>query len=154
MGKYETIKDYTSVWKKLEASGTTLDECLTLTFNQFKAKTGYTSKGRFRLAKSLARNPSRQKQVNKRLDYTGSKIKRLPEMVPLKEPSEYGILEIIDNEGNSRWVKYKNKKDLDRQTDIVKKEYGKKKYTWHGVKGYAEFTAPEFQKELDKWGLE
>ena len=71
---------------------------------------------------------------------------------PTKE-GQYGILEIIDDKGNSKWIKYKDKKSLDKQLGIIEQEYGKKKIIFHGFKKYNEFIEKEFREQLTLEGI-
>ena len=71
--------------------------------------------------------------------------------IPKKEGS-YGITEIIDdNTKTSYWIKYTNKKDYNRQLDIIKAEYPKiKKIISHGKRKFIAYIEPKYKKLLKK----
>ena len=80
--KQKTIERYALIWNKLQASGLPLFKLDKITFNDFKTKTNINSESQFRLAKALARNPERQKQVNQyfnKRNIPTSIVKKTPE---------------------------------------------------------------------------
>lgn len=74
---------------------------------------------------------------------------------PDKE-GQYGITEIYDKDSKtSYWIKYTNKKDFDKQLDILKEKYQIENMSIipHGFNSYTEFIDQEFQTELENLGI-
>lgn len=168
----KTIERYVSLWNKLETSDVRLDTLDKITFTEFKTKTNLKSESQFNLAKALARNPERQQQINQYLDKKAipkTKIKRTPEKqaipkvikekpkVVISEPKyprkegQYGVVELIDSNEPSKWIKYTTKRDLERQLEILldsdslEQEY---EVVFHGFSVYSEYTEREYKDLL------
>jgi len=77
-------------------------------------------------------------------------LDKLP--IPKKRGS-YGIVEIIEDEDTSYWIKYKNKKDLNKQFKKIKDKYKPKKIKFHGIIGYKEFIEKQFEELLKIKGI-
>ena len=167
----KTIERYVSLWNKLETSGVRLDTLDKITFTEFKTKTNLKSKSQFNLAKALARNPERQEQINQYLDKKAipkTKIKRTPEIqaIPkvikekpkkiITEPKfprkegQYGVVEVIDSENVSKWIKYNSKADFERQLEIIEESYSLESYNliFHGFGIYTKYTEREYKDLL------
>lgn len=74
-----------------------------------------------------------------------------------KKEGQYGIAEVFDpNTEQTYWIKFKNKKDLERQKDIIRQTYGPKNLTIvsHGVRSYGSFIDSEFKELLKTAGIE
>jgi len=74
-----------------------------------------------------------------------------------KKEGEYGIVEIFDpNTEQTYWIKYRNKKDLERQKDIIRQTYGPKNLTIisHGVRTYTSFIDSDFRELMRTAGIE
>jgi len=85
-----------------------------------------------------------------------------PEVIEVKIPKkegQYGIVEIdgIDIDGNpiTKWIKYTNQKDYDKQLALVKEKYQiiKMNIIFHGFNKYAEFVEKEFKELLTLEGI-
>ena len=76
-----------------------------------------------------------------------------------KKEGQYGIVEIdgIDIDGNpiTKWIKYTDKKDYDKQLGIVKEKYQivSMNIIFHGFNQYAEFVEKEFREQLTLEGI-
>jgi len=84
------------------------------------------------------------------------RLPHFPELdkIPIpKKRGSYGIVEVIEDEDTSYWIKYKNKKDLIKQFKIIKEHYKPKKIVFHEIKGYTEFIKEEFEKLLKVKGI-
>lgn len=76
--------------------------------------------------------------------------------IPTKK-GNYGVVELHDEQTKtSKWIKYKNKKDLDRQVDIIDESDQKTgagrigyKFKYHGVRSLTEFIDQEFEQYLN-----
>lgn len=83
---------------------------------------------------------------------------KIPKVVEIPtKKGNYGVVELHDkNTKTSKWIKYKNKADLDRQIDIVdesdqKSGLGRVNYQfkYHGVRSLTEFIDQEFAQYLN-----
>lgn len=85
---------------------------------------------------------------------------KFPELDKLPIPKKrgfYGIVEVIDkDEDVSYWIKYKNKKDLKKQFNKVKKRYKIKKLfiVFQGFRSYTEFRTEIFEDLLKVEGIQ
>ena len=72
-----------------------------------------------------------------------------------KKEGQYGVIEVIDNKGNSFWIKYQNKKDFNRQLEKIKSKYSVKKLKLvsHGFRNYVDFIDKEFREILETEGI-
>ena len=167
----KTIERYVNIWKRIQASDLELKELRKVNFSEFKKRTGIKSKSQWNLAKAFARNPERQKQVNKYLakkKIPKTVIERAPETIEIpqikptfisvkKKGAEYGIAELIDNEGNSYWIKYKDEQDFNEQKDILMEKYKiqPKSIIFHGIKPYhIDFTDIKFKEAMLELGMD
>lgn len=77
----------------------------------------------------------------------------------IKKKTQYGLSEItayMDNmEQQTFYIKYKNKKDFNRQLDIILQHYKVQSYeiTSYGVHYYKPFIDSGFQKTLTSWNI-
>jgi len=73
----------------------------------------------------------------------------------IKKPgSEYGVIEVkYQKTGESRWIKYRNKKHLIEQLKKMEGSPIEGKYAFidHGIRGYERFRTLMYQKVLDEW---
>lgn len=77
----------------------------------------------------------------------------------IKIKTQYALAEIEtyqdDNVQQTYWIKYKNKKDFNRQLDILLQYYKIQTYDIidHGIKYYKPFIDTGFQEKLDTWNI-
>lgn len=72
-----------------------------------------------------------------------------------KKVGAYGIVEIEVDDDKSFWIKYENKKSLNKQFDRLKRRYKIKvsKIIFHGFGKYQEFITKEFKELLESAGI-
>lgn len=71
-----------------------------------------------------------------------------------KKEGQYGIVEVIDVNNTSYWIKYPDKKSYENQLEKIKKHYPKlKKIKFHGFRNYTEFIDKEFEQLLSEVGI-
>lgn len=90
------------------------------------------------------REPEKEKVITKQTE--------LP--IPKKE-GKYGVVEIKVSKDKSYWIKYANKKDLNRQLDIIKGSFEIKEFTliFHGFRKHTEFINEGFKDLLERKGV-
>lgn len=109
------------------------------------------------------------KSVPKKYESAKVKTKSKTAVVPLKygdihQKTEYGLIEVqaYDDKGNlvhneSFWIKYKSKKDYNRQLDAILRSeyYDISNYVEinHGKKPYLEFVSNEFKSLINSAGV-
>jgi len=88
----KTIERYSALWNKIQAINFDLSDILTISYLEFNQRIGSKSKinAQYKLAKSIAHNIERQKQVNKLLD-----DKNIPNWL-IKRLKEINYLEFIE----------------------------------------------------------
>ena len=72
-----------------------------------------------------------------------------------KKDGAYGIVEIEADDDKSFWIKYENKKSLNKQFDTLKRRYKIKvnKIIFYGFGKYEEFITKEFKELLESAGI-
>ena len=127
-----TIKTYLRVWKKLQVSKLPLKQLETISFTDFRTKTGMNSESQFRLAKALIRKPERQIEVNTQLIKEGipiTKIKRTPERALIK-PAKKKKIPITKKE---KALDRKQRREKAKLIEIVKEIQEKEKIKQAGT---------------------
>lgn len=68
---------------------------------------------------------------------------------------QYGIIEIIDINKNTYWIKYTSKKDFKKQLDNLSSEYPLTEFQmiFHGFRKYTSFIEQEFKKYMLESGV-
>lgn len=162
--KESTLKRYLNTSILLKAHNIKLSELKGYTQESFKEKTGL-SFGTFRLAVSLSKNDYVQKQVNEHIekeklesnviqkveikDYSKIKVSYQDIIETPKREGQYGIVELIDSNYPSKWIKYTSLKDFKRQLNkLLESDSLEKKYdvVFHGYGKYKEYTEREFKR--------
>ena len=83
---------------------------------------------------------------------------KYPELGKLPIPKKrgfYGIVEVIDKKKDvSFWIKYKDKKGLNKQFNKIKKYYNPKKLVFHGFRSYKQYRTDIFEDLLKADGIQ
>lgn len=146
--KKELVKEF--IQNRVNLSGNEI-------YNQLKGKPFSIRKIDFYTLLREVRNlpePSKEKKEQSipiKYRVEPSTIKKAPK--PKKE-GQYGLVEVIDINNNSYWIKYDNKKSYERQLEKIKVHYPKlKRIKFHGFRDYTEFIDKEFKELLNEVGI-
>jgi len=73
-----------------------------------------------------------------------------------KEFGQYGVIEVIDKQDNSFWIKYTDDKDFKRQLEKLKPSLQSDSITFvnHGFRKYISFIEKDFEKILITEGIQ
>lgn len=118
------------------------------------------------LVRSVRHLPEKTPEVKQK--YVPTKYKNKPQILvkekihtnkDIKKKTQYGLAEVdaIDNDEGVKtfYIKYKNKKDFNRQLDVILQHYNIKSYSIYnyGVHYYKPFIDQGFQTQLDAWKI-
>jgi hypothetical protein len=119
-----------------------------------------------KLVRDLRHIPEKTTQEKEK--YIPTKYKDKPKVIKtdtvytnkqIKKKTQYGLSEITaymdNNEQQTFYIKYKNKKDFNRQLDVILQHYKIQSYeiTNHGVYFYKPFIDSGFQDTLMTWNI-
>ncbi len=167
--KKQSIERYFKAYIVIRSHDIEIKDIPNLSETEYIKRTGRTS-SEYRLVKSLATNDYVQIQLNDYIKEKGleSKFikfvevkdyyeiaptptkKEIPEIKQKRKQGVFHVFEVIDDKKEVRWIKARDNRNLQKQINIIEKEY-KVKITagiYHGKRKYKSFITDDFTERL------